>query len=127
MRIAKIPSSGRTVASGSSHLGPPTAPNRIASDLVAEFNSLVRQRSAEVVNGVSADSASFQVERVAEASADCIQNFDGLGDYLRSNAISWQDGYLVFHRVDNISLVCIGGAPRVLYRQITMKGLLPWQ
>ena len=31
-RSARIPSSGRTVATGLSHFGPPTAPNKTASD-----------------------------------------------------------------------------------------------
>ena len=94
--------------------------------IVAKLDRLIRQRSSEVVNGVAAHPALFEVEAVVEASADRVEDLHRLGDHFGAYAISGQYGYLEFH-FEGISLVCIGGAPRVLYRQFTLKGSPRWQ
>ncbi len=91
LRIAKRPCSGRTLARGSSHFGPPTAPSSTASAARADLQRLRRQRRAGLVDGDAADERVLQREGVSPLLADRRQHTPGLIDDFRADSVTGQN------------------------------------
>ena len=88
LRSARSPCSGRTVADGSSHFGPPTAPSRIASAARADVEVLVADGRAVRVDGDAADEHLGPVDREAEALARGVEDALGRRDDLGPDAVA---------------------------------------
>ncbi len=125
-RFAKVPSalrrpsspvSGRTLASGADHFGPPMAPSRMAS--LARQESRVACGSGSPVRSMAAPPKGWCVERelVAEALRDRVEAAHALGGNFRTDAIAAQHRDGCLHAQLSLCRCFVGGDPLLLLQQ----------